>query len=108
MSQSKIYVGNLSYTAAQEDLRQLFSVCGEIEDVRIIKDRETGRSKGFAFVTFVSTDAIDSALGKNGTEFLGRQLKVSLAKENEDGGSRGGRTGGAGGAGRGAFARNKY
>lgn len=106
MSQSKIYVGNLSYGATQEDLNDLFASCGAIVDVRIIKDRDSGRSKGFAFVTFESADAVNSALEKNGTEFQGRQLKISLAKEGEGSGdSRGGRggRGGFGGGGRGGF-----
>ena len=93
MSQSKIYVGNLSYSASQDDLRQLFGACGELKDIRIITDRDTGRSKGFAFVTFESSDAVQAALQLNGSEFQGRQVKIDVAKDTNSGGgsSRGGR-----------------
>lgn len=99
MSQSKIYVGNLSYTASQEDLRQLFGACGELKDIRIITDRDTGRSKGFAFITFEDSNAVQSALQLNGSEFQGRQIKIDVAKDTNSGdrGGRGGDRGGRGG-----------
>ncbi|MBB72501.1 MAG: RNA-binding protein [Legionellales bacterium] len=92
MSQSKIYVGNLSYGSTDEDLREFFAQYGDISEVKLITDRETGRSRGFAFVTFGNADAAKSALDADGTEFQSRRLKVSMAKE--DGGGR--RSGGGG------------
>jgi len=95
MSQSKIYVGNLSYSASKEDLQQLFGACGVTTDIRIITDRDTGRSKGFAFVTFENEDAVQAALQLNGSEFQGRQIKIDVAKDTGTG------TGGGGGGNRG-------
>ena len=106
MSQSKIYVGNLPYNTTNEELEQLFSQCGSISEVKLITDRETGRSKGFAFVTFDDAGAVAQAIQLNGNEFNGRNLKVSEAKERTSGGTggRGGR--GAGGFGGGGGGRN--
>jgi cold-inducible RNA-binding protein len=95
MSQFKIYVGNLSYDTTGEDLSELFGKFGQIAEVKLISDRDTGRSKGFAFITFGQGEPIEDALALNGTEFQGRRLKVNTAKEE----SRDGRTGGAGGRG---------
>lgn len=81
MSQSKIYVGNLPYSATQEGLQAFLSQFGEVVDVKLIKDFETGRAKGFGFVTFASDADADAALAANGKEFEGRQLKVSIAKD---------------------------
>ena len=94
MSQSKIYVGNLPYNATSDDLHQAFAQFGEITEVKLIMDRETGRSKGFAFVSFAEQDAANNALSLNGEDFNGRNLKVSPAKERSDSaGGRGGRGG---------------
>ncbi|MAZ39769.1 MAG: RNA-binding protein [Legionellales bacterium] len=84
MSQSKIYVGNLSYQVSQDDLHEFFGQFGAIQDVKLITDRETGRSKGFAFITFENADSVNPALDLNGTEYGGRKLKVSVAKDNGD------------------------
>jgi len=89
MSQSKIYVGNLSYQISQEDLNEFFSQFGAIQDVKLITDRETGRSKGFAFITFENADSVNAAIDLNGTEYSGRKIKVSVAKDNGDRGGRG-------------------
>ena len=94
MSQLKVYVGNLSYDTTQDDLHELFGQYGAIAEVKLITDRETGRSKGFAFVTFDDSQAVDAALEFNGQEFQGRRLKVNMAKE--DGGRRSGGNGGGG------------
>lgn len=99
MSQFKIYVGNLSYDTTGEDLSELFGKFGQIAEVKLITDRDTGRSKGFAFITFGQSEPIEDALALNGTEFQGRRLKVNTAKEeSRDGrggaGGRGGRPGG--------------
>jgi heterogeneous nuclear ribonucleoprotein A1/A3 len=109
MSQFKIYVGNLSYDTTGEDLNELFSKFGQIADVKLITDRDTGRSKGFAFITFAQEEPIEDALALNGTEFQGRRVKVNAAKEeNRSGGGRpgGGRPGGhRGGGGNRSFRR---
>lgn len=78
---NKIYVGNLPYSTTEDDLRNEFSECGEIERVQLITDRETGRSKGFAFVTFTSEDAMAAALEKNNSELQGRALRINKAIE---------------------------
>lgn len=95
MSQSKIYVGNLSYSVNQEQLNSFFGQFGDVTEATVIMDRATNRSKGFGFVTFATADAAQAALQSNGQDLGGRALKVSLAKE--DGGERRPRTGGFGG-----------
>lgn len=96
MSQSKIYVGNLSYDTTEDDLHAAFGNFGEISDLRLIMDRETGRSKGFAFVSFEDQVAAEKAINEmNGKELGGRTVKVNVAKE--DRGSGGGRRSGNGG-----------
>lgn len=99
MSQNKLYVGNLAYEVSEENLQEHFGQYGEIAEVKLIMDRETGRSKGFAFVTFVSADSADSALAANGVELEGRAMKVNLAREDSrrSGGGRGGHGGNGGG-----------
>lgn len=88
MSQSKIYVGNLSYGVTEQDLNQLFSKYGVVKQVSLIMDRETGRSKGFAFVTFETAESAQASLQLDNNEIDGRKVRVNLAKE--DGGSRSG------------------
>ncbi len=107
----KIYVGNLSYSMDDQSLSALFSEFGNVESARIVMDRDSGRSKGFAFVE-MSTDAeAQSAINKlNGTEQSGRAINVSEAKpmaprENRGGGGGGGRGGFGGGGGGG---RSRY
>ncbi|MGD9109082.1 MAG: RNA-binding protein [Gammaproteobacteria bacterium] len=79
----KLYVGNLPYSATEESLKTLFSQFGSVESVALIKDRETGRVKGFGFVEFkVQADA-EKALALNGNDFEGRALKVNMAKPKE-------------------------
>lgn len=91
--QTKLYVGNLSYQASAEDLKQLFVKFGEVKNVDLITDRFSGRSKGFAFVEMGTPEEAEKALELNGTEFLGRNLNVSEAKPREP------RTGGGHGGG---------
>ncbi|RAP38956.1 RNA-binding protein [Candidatus Marinamargulisbacteria bacterium SCGC AAA071-K20] len=81
MSENKIYVGNLPYETTEEDLKNEFSTCGEVERVQLIMDRETGRSKGFAFVTFGAGETLDSALEKNGADIQGRSMRVNVAQD---------------------------
>lgn len=107
-----IYVGNLSYSTPEESVRELFEQHGQVESVKLIKDRFTGNSKGFAFVTMSDADAQKAIEAVNGQEFEGKNLRVSVANEteggsrparpsygNRDGGSRGGFGGDRGGYG---------
>ena len=90
----KLYVGNLSYSMSDESLSDLFSQFGAVESAKVIMDRESGRSKGFAFVEMSSSEEAQTAIDKlNGTEQGGRSLNVSEAKPmapREGGGGRGG------------------
>ena len=77
---NKIYVGNLSYSVTEEDLTNLFAEHGTISSLNLIMDRETGRSKGFAFVEFASKDDFDAALKLDGQDLQGRPLRISEAQ----------------------------
>ncbi|MDR0877123.1 MAG: RNA-binding protein [Treponema sp.] len=78
----KLYVGNLSYQTAEDNLRTLFAPFGNVESVKIITDRDTGYSKGFGFVEMSSDDEAQAAInGTNGTEFEGRRIKVNEAMD---------------------------
>lgn len=101
MQQNKLYVGNFPYSVDEDQLRELFSPYGEIDELALIMDRETGRSKGFAFITFATQQAAESALEKNGVDLAGRALRVNMAQEKS--GGRGGRRGGGGGGGGGRW-----
>ena len=92
----KLYVGNLSFQTSSDDLQELFSQAGTVESVNVIEDRETGRSRGFAFVEMSSTEEGNAAIEQfNGHDIGGRTLNVNEAKAREDrGGSRGGFGGG--------------
>lgn len=81
MSQAKIYVGNLSYETTQSDLDNLFNEYGAIVETKLITDRDTGRSKGFAFITFEQQQSAQDALALDGTTFQSRNIKVNMAKE---------------------------
>lgn len=95
---TKLYVGNLPYSAKEESLKDHFSSAGSVASVKIIIDRETGRSKGFGFVEMESDDAAQSAVSQlDGQEFEGRSLRVSEAKPQPERESRGPRGGGFGG-----------
>ncbi len=76
----QIYIGNLPYQASKHDLQQCFSKHGHIKDIRIVKDRRTGRSKGYAFITFSNPREAKKALTAHGKELLGRSLVVHVAK----------------------------
>ena len=93
-----IYVGNLPYSATEEDVTGLFANYGPVSRVKIITDRETGRSKGFAFVTLGDQSQLNAAIeALNGFDYQGRALRVNASepKENKPGGYGGG--GGYGG-----------
>jgi hypothetical protein len=97
-----IYVGNLPYTATEEDVTDLFAAYGPVERVKIITDRETGRSKGFAFVTLGDQSQLNASIeALNGHDFQGRALRVNASepKEPSQGGFRSGGGGGGGGYG---------
>lgn len=93
MNQAKLYVGNISFDATNEDLSTLFGQHGSVTEAKIITDRDTGRSRGFAFVTFDSDQSAQAALALDGADFQDRKLNVKIARDNNDGGSRGGRGG---------------
>lgn len=79
-----IYVGNLSYTASEDDIRDAFSQFGEVSRVSVIMDRETGRSRGFAFVEMPNDDEATQAIdGVNDMEIAGRSVRVNEAKPQE-------------------------
>lgn len=96
----KLYVGNLSFGTTQDDLVQLFGQYGEVTSAQIVTDRDTGRSRGFAFVEMAS-GAEEAIQATNMAEFQGRNLTVNEAKPREDrrGGGGGGGYGGGGGGG---------
>jgi RNA recognition motif-containing protein len=102
--ETKIYVGNLSYTTTEEELKQLFSQAGTVTSVAMIKDRDTGQSKGFAFIEMSNQAEAEKAISMfNGKSLGSRELKVNLARPREERGSGGyGRGGGYGGRGGGA------
>jgi RNA recognition motif-containing protein len=109
---AKMYVGNLSYDVTQEELKALFEAHGAVSDVFIVKDRESGRPRGFAFVTMEEKSAMDAAIeALNGEEFMGRNLAINEARPREDrprgggGGYGGGRGGNGGGGGYGGGGR---
>jgi len=113
----KLYVGNLAFQTTTQDLQQLFGQAGSVESAQIIEDRDTGRSKGFAFVEMSTEDEAAAAIEQfNGKEVGGRALKVNEArpKENRSGGGGGrgfGGNRGGGGYGRGGNnnqGRNNY
>jgi RNA recognition motif-containing protein len=80
-----IYITNLSYTTTEEDVAQLFHPYGEVVSVRIITDRDTGRSRGFGFVEMPAAAEAQAAIdGLNGTSFAGRALTVSEARPREE------------------------
>ncbi|GAG44006.1 unnamed protein product [marine sediment metagenome] len=88
---TNIYVGNLSYDATEEDIRQAFAEYGEVSSVNIIKDRETGRPRGFAFVEMPDGDQAKEAIEKvNLAEIAGRSVSVNEARPKSDRPRRGG------------------
>ena len=101
----KLYVGNLSFETSQQDLEKVFGEVGTVESTNLIEDRETGRSRGFAFIEMSSEEEGQNAITKlNGKEISGRELIVNEAKprENRAGGGGGGYNGGNRGGGGGS------
>src|SRR4029077_19802036 len=89
-SVTKLYVGNLPFTATDEAVRALFSKYGTVEKVSLITDRETGRPRGFGFVEMSNADASRAMQGRNGSDFDVRPLKVNEAQDRERSGGGGG------------------
>src|SRR5512135_2458559 len=93
--ESKLYVGNLPYSTSEDELRSLFSQAGTVASVAVIKDRDTGQSKGFAFVEMSNQVEAEKAISMfNGHSMGQRELKVSLARPRDDRGGGGGGFGG--------------
>ena len=94
----KLFVGSLSWDTNDEGLRNAFSAHGEISEAIVISDRDTGRSRGFGFVTFEDDEAADKAVAAlNGTDLDGRTIKVDVAQAKQRSGGGGGGGGGRGG-----------
>jgi RNA recognition motif-containing protein len=86
----KLYIGNLDYEITDEELHQVFSQCGQVTSAKVIRDRETGRSKGFGFVEMPNDDEATHAVDRmSGFDLKGRNLIVDIAKEPERGVVRG-------------------
>ena len=94
----KIYVGNLPYTATDQDLQEKFEAFGQVDSATVVMDRETGRSKGFGFVEMGEKAEADAAItALNGQDMMGRALRVNEARPRTDRGGGGGYRGGGGG-----------
>ena len=90
-----IYVGNLSFQATEDDLREVFAEYGKVSRVSLPTDRETGRKRGFAFVEMEDESKEDEAIAElDGAEWLGREIRVNKAKPREANNSRGPRNSG--------------
>jgi len=101
---TKLYVGNLSFNTTENELQELFSQAGTVQEVSLMQDKFTGKSRGFAFVTMGSEEDAQNAISKlNGQTVEGRALTVNEARPREPrppgGGGRGGYGGGGGGGG---------
>lgn len=91
MNESKIYVGNLSYNTTEDELRDYFAQFGTIADMKLIIDFNTGRSKGFGFITFAAPQDSEAAVAAaNGVEIGGRKIKVNIARDDNRRSSNGG------------------
>lgn len=85
----KIYVGNLPYSATEDELRELFAQHGDVTSVSLVNDRETGRPRGFGFVEMADEDAESAIQALDGAQMGGRTLKVNEARPRENGGGGG-------------------
>jgi len=102
----KLYVGNMSYNTTEDELRTMFAEAGTVVTVDVIKDRDTGTSKGFAFITMSSQADAQKAISMfNGREMGGRALTVNAARPREERGGGGNRYGNSGNRGRGGSGR---
>ena len=99
---NKLFVGGLAWATTDETLEQHFEPHGEVVEAKVIRDRETGRSRGFGFVTFAAPDQASAAMeALANSELDGRSIRIDTATERGGGGGRGGRRGGGGGGHRG-------
>jgi cold-inducible RNA-binding protein len=110
MINTKMYVGNLSFDATELDIRELFSQHGEVTEVAVIMDRDSGRPRGFCFVSMSTREGMEAAIKElDGKDWMGRPLAVNEARPREErpsfggGGGGGGRSSGGGGGGRGGY-----
>jgi len=87
---TKLFVGNLPFTATEESVRALFAPHGTVESLALINDRDTGRPRGFGFIEMSSADAARAMSSLNGVDFEGRALKVNEAQARERSGGNGG------------------
>ena len=100
---NKLFVGNLSFNTTQNDLQDAFGAHGTVTETNLMMDRETGRPRGFGFITMSSSQEAEKAIAAmNGKEIDGRALTVNVAKPREE------RTGGGSGGGYGGGGRNRY
>ena len=91
---NRLYVGNLSYDITSDALKTLFAECGTVEETHVVMDRDTGRARGFAFVTMQTDAEANNAISQlNGTMLMGRPLKINVAEARP---ARGGGGGGGG------------
>jgi cold-inducible RNA-binding protein len=97
---NRLYVGNLSFHTTEDLLKAHFATVGEVANVAVMLDRDTGRSRGFAFVEMATSEGAQKAISElNGRDFEGRSLRVDVAEDKRGGGGGGGRGGGGGGFG---------
>jgi RNA recognition motif-containing protein len=105
--ETKLYVGNLPYSTSEDELQAMFAPAGPVKSVTVVRDRDTGRSRGFAFVEMeTQADAQKAISMMNGKDLEGRPLTVNLARPREDR-SGGGRSGGRGRSGSGSGSRDR-
>ncbi len=107
-----IYISNLNFKLQDEDLKQVFAGFGEVSSAKVIRDTQSGRSRGFGFVEMPNDDEARAAIEKlNGTDVDGRSIVVNEARPRKEGGNDGGgfrrSSGGSGGGGRGGFDRRR-
>lgn len=101
---NRLYVGNLSFNSTKESLQSAFAASGDVTEVHIVTDRESGQPRGFAFVTMGNSQQAQAAItAMNGTLLDGRALRVNVAEERPGGGGGNRRGGGGGGGGRGRY-----
>ncbi|KAL2329878.1 hypothetical protein Fmac_017459 [Flemingia macrophylla] len=109
MSSAKIFVGGISYSTDDMSLREAFSRYGEVIDAKVITDRESGRSRGFAFITYATSEDASSAIqGMDGQDLHGRRIRVNYATERSRPGFGGGGYGGGYGGGGGGYGGGGY
>src|ERR1700755_2074631 len=97
---TRLYVGNLNFRTTSDELREIFSQAGEVDNATVVEDRDTGRSRGFAFVEMATDEGAGAAIEQfNGKELGGRMLTVNEARPRVERGGGGGYGGGGGGSG---------